>query len=228
MSQGKWLVAISVLGGGGQDETKIAADDDECAFRDDRLCSGEDFKYGLVQLDLRVFTPRQIDIPGDPRFFVRGGLAGKFGKDVAVKVEPVSEDVYIQSAKAEQDGLIWDAGFGVAFPFSYREQPLQFEVSVSYGQEKIKASGRYADDDAGKFRLRDELDLPYIKEVFELTGPVSTLGSVQLEGVVGAYLQHTLSNKKSRQRRSRVVDYRYEKSLGYGGFVGVRVSLGQE
>lgn len=227
-SLGNWYVAITVAGGGGVDETKIAADDEKCAFADDRLCSGENFEYGLVQFDLRVFTPQQTDIPGDPRFFVRGGLMRKFGKDVAVKVEPVSEDVFIASAKAEQADFIWDAGLGIAFPFTLRERSLQFEVSVSYGQEPIEASGRWADDDAGSFKLKDELELDFIREMLEITGPVYTRGALQFHGVVGAYLQQTLSNQKSQQRRSNEVDFRYEKSLGFGAFAGVRVAFGRE
>lgn len=152
----------------------------------------------------------------------------KFGDDVAVKVEPVSDEVFIRSAKVEQADFIWDAGLGVAFPLRLREHPLQLEVSVNYGQEPVDASGRFADDDAGSFRLKDKLDLDFIGEMIEITGPVYALGALELDGVVGIYLQQTLSNEKSRQRRSDEVDIRYEKSLGFGAFLGVRVTLGRE
>lgn len=42
-SIGKWNLAITVAGGGGVDGTKIAADDNACAFATSDLCSGENF-----------------------------------------------------------------------------------------------------------------------------------------------------------------------------------------
>lgn len=227
-SFGNWHLALSVAGGGGVDETEIAADDEQCEFADNRLCSDENFEHGLVQLDMRVFTPQQIDLLGKPRFFLRAGILRKFGNDVAVKVEPVSDSVFIRSARAEQNGIIWDVGLGVAFPFSWRDHPLQIETSVSYGQEPLVASGRYADDDAGRFKLKTDLDLDFIKTMIEVTAPVYERGGIQLDAVLGSYLQFIISNEKSKQQRSRVVDFRYEKEIGFGAFVGVRVVFGRE
>lgn len=145
-----------------------------------------------------------------------------------MKVEPVSESVFIRSAKAEQKDFIWDAGLGIAFPMVVREHPLQIELSVNYGQEPIDATARFADDDAGRFKTEDELKLSFLREMIEVSAPFSVIRDISIDGVAGVYLQHTLTNQKSKQRRFRVTDFVYEKSLGFGAFVGIRVTLGRE
>lgn len=229
-TRGSWQFTTGLLIGGGVDDTKIkAASSFDCEFRDSPLCSDENFEYGFVQFDARLFTPIQADILGTPRFFVRGGIMGKFGKSVGVREEDPDADVTFQSAKVEQDGIVWDVGLGVAFPLTVGSRKVQIETSVSYGQESVTGKTEIVDtDEIGHEKRKSSLQFQFLKPMLEISSPWVQLKDVRIDLFVGAYAQITLSNQKSRQERRYEGMLEYEKDLGFGGFVGTRLTFGDD
>ena len=222
-----WELALNFAGGGGEDGTRLDRATLKCS-RDsipDILCTGENFSYGMIQFDARIMTPRQMDIPAAPRFFVRAAIAKKFGADVGVDVVDLDEDTDVVFGEVEQDGVIWDVGLGISFPFTWGSREFRLEPSLSYGQEKGTATSKRSDSDDSN-SAKTDVKMHFIKQMIEVTTPVANLRGLRIDGFAGIAVQHYF---KTKIRRHGAFDnpgfFDYDKSIGFGGFVGIRLTL---
>lgn len=219
--EGDWEYVLNLAAGGGVDEAHV----NRAAFEDDR-----NFTYGMIHLDGRILTPRQLDLPAAPRFFLRASVAQKFGDDVGMDLRNFDDasDVRRSLGKVDNGGVIWDVGLGVSLPFTWKGRSFRLEPSLAYGQENVEARSRLDDTDTGRLRGGSDIRMHFVKQMMELTTPVARFENLRVDGFVGAFVQHFFKRSIDNERALQSAgSFDYDKSVGVAAFLGVRFTVGR-
>jgi hypothetical protein len=120
---------------------------------------GEDLMVGpVVGGSAEIMTPGLQSVPGRPRFFLHGDVAGYFGPDrvVAKSGDPDPDAIVLPTApksfaefvkgqgistQVEVDPVLWSAGAGVAFTFDAWGRRFRVRPSFEWFREEVEVSG---------------------------------------------------------------------------------------